>query len=68
MLPRLFTAWVLLAVSWFVAAAPTASDASQLNQRVHMIKGLHTGIKRQTGLARPARRNILDLQNDIPAW
>ncbi|KAH8588949.1 hypothetical protein B0O99DRAFT_524064 [Bisporella sp. PMI_857] len=31
------------------------------------ITGVHTGIDPQTG-ARPARRNILDLQNDLPAW
>ncbi|KAI9050966.1 hypothetical protein LZ554_005076 [Drepanopeziza brunnea f. sp. 'monogermtubi'] len=68
MLPQIIAAWTFLAVSWFVAAVPTASYGARLHQRVHRIKGLHTGIKRQTGSARPARRNILDLQKDIPAW
>ncbi|KAF4635965.1 hypothetical protein G7Y89_g2127 [Cudoniella acicularis] len=33
----------------------------------YAITGLHTGVNSQSG-ARPARRNILDLQNDVPAW
>lgn len=31
------------------------------------LSGVQTGVNPQTG-ARPARRNILDLQNDVPAW
>lgn len=31
------------------------------------ISGVHTGVDAQTG-ARPARRDILDLQNDVPTW
>ncbi|ESZ89927.1 hypothetical protein SBOR_9689 [Sclerotinia borealis F-4128] len=31
------------------------------------ISGVHTGVDTQTG-ARPARRDILDLQNDVPTW
>ncbi|KAH6668831.1 hypothetical protein B0J14DRAFT_151352 [Halenospora varia] len=31
------------------------------------LSGVTTGINQQTG-ARPARRNILDLQNDVPTW
>ena len=31
------------------------------------ISGVHTGVNVQTG-ERPARRDILDLQNDIPTW
>ncbi|PVH82540.1 Di-copper centre-containing protein [Cadophora sp. DSE1049] len=31
------------------------------------VTGIKTGIDPQTG-ARPARRNILDMQNDIPTW
>ncbi|KAJ5047353.1 uncharacterized protein L3040_003180 [Drepanopeziza brunnea f. sp. 'multigermtubi'] len=68
MLPQIIAPWTFLAVSWFVAAVPTASNGAQLQQPVYGIKGLQTGINRQTGSARPARRNILDLQKDIPAW
>ncbi|KAG4435031.1 hypothetical protein IFR05_009487 [Cadophora sp. M221] len=32
------------------------------------VNGTHSGIKRQTGSPRPMRRNILDLQKDIPTW
>ncbi|KAH7330221.1 hypothetical protein BKA65DRAFT_404823 [Rhexocercosporidium sp. MPI-PUGE-AT-0058] len=32
------------------------------------VNGTHTGIKRQSGSPRPMRRNILDLQKDVPAW
>ncbi|CZT01674.1 related to monophenol monooxygenase precursor (tyrosinase precursor) [Rhynchosporium agropyri] len=32
------------------------------------INGTHTGSKRQFGSPRPSRRNILDLQQDIPQW
>lgn len=31
------------------------------------LPGVQTGVNPQTG-ARPARRNILDLQNDVPTW
>lgn len=31
------------------------------------LPGVQTGVDPQTG-ARPARRNIVDLQNDVPAW
>ncbi|QSZ30034.1 hypothetical protein DSL72_004552 [Monilinia vaccinii-corymbosi] len=31
------------------------------------IGGVHTGVNKQTG-ERPARRDILDLQNDVPTW
>lgn len=31
------------------------------------LTGVHTGINSTAG-ARPARRNILDFQNDVPAW
>ncbi|KAL2067332.1 hypothetical protein VTL71DRAFT_1757 [Oculimacula yallundae] len=34
----------------------------------YAINGTHTGIKRQFGSPRPMRRNILDLQQDIPTW
>ncbi|KAA8563987.1 hypothetical protein EYC84_011986 [Monilinia fructicola] len=31
------------------------------------VGGVHTGVNEKTG-ARPARRDILDLQNDVPTW
>lgn len=31
------------------------------------LTGVHSGVDSQTG-ARPARRDILDLQNDLPTW
>ncbi|OWP06274.1 hypothetical protein B2J93_2512 [Marssonina coronariae] len=70
MLPLIVVVWTLLVASLFVDAAPTdSSDSPNPHQRVHKIKGLHTGIKRQAGGSpRPARRNILDLQKDGPAW
>lgn len=33
----------------------------------YAITGVHTGVNTQTGV-RPARRDILELQNDIPSW
>ncbi|PBP18673.1 tyrosinase [Diplocarpon rosae] len=69
MLPQIIAAWTVLVALLFVDASPTApSDSISPHQRVHKIKGLHTGIKRQAGSPRPARRNILDLQKDGPAW
>ncbi|PVH87280.1 Di-copper centre-containing protein [Cadophora sp. DSE1049] len=34
----------------------------------YAINGTHTGTKRQAGSPRPIRRNILDLQKDVPSW
>ncbi|PBP16171.1 tyrosinase, partial [Diplocarpon rosae] len=69
MLPQIIAAWTVLVALLSVDASPTASlDSISPHQRVHQIKGLHTGIKRQAGSPRPARRNILDLQKDGPAW
>jgi hypothetical protein len=36
-------------------------------QAKYPLHGVQTGVDPQTG-ARPARRNLLDLQNDVPAW
>jgi tyrosinase len=49
---------VLFAVSVFSAQAAHA--------QYYAITGVHTSVS-PSG-ARPARRNILDMQNDIPIW
>jgi hypothetical protein len=57
------------APSGFVAAAIPAqtSQAKDAAADYYAITGVDTGRDTQTG-ARPARRNILDLQNDGPSW
>jgi tyrosinase len=41
-------------------------SAQAVHAQYHAITGVQTGIS-QSG-ARPARRNILDMQNDVPTW
>jgi tyrosinase len=54
-----FSFWAsLVAVSTYIAPFVGAHYA---------ITGIKTGIDQVTG-SRPARRNILDLQQDVPSW
>jgi tyrosinase len=41
--------------------------AKKSNDQQYAITGLKTGIDSATG-ARPARTNIIDMQNDTPTW
>jgi tyrosinase len=41
-------------------------SAQVVHAQYYAITGVQTGIS-QSG-ARPARRNILDMQNDVPTW
>ncbi|KAK0115324.1 hypothetical protein ONS96_013783 [Cadophora gregata f. sp. sojae] len=55
---RHFVVILTLVASCFAVAIPTT----------YAVDGTHTGTKRQTGSPRPFRRNILDLQKDVPSW
>ncbi len=61
---QLIVAWALLLAPCYSAAIPSAASNSS---NYIAITGTHTGIQGRNA-ARPARRNILDLQNDGPAW
>ena len=51
--------------SWTLFATLATCFAPVLGR--YAITGVKTGINSATG-ARPARKNILDLQNDVPTW
>jgi hypothetical protein len=52
--------------SWKLLVAFAAFSLPLVDAK-YPLAGVHTGINTQTG-ARPARRNILDFQNDLPSW
>lgn len=62
----LFFSWAALLVSGWCIAATTAAELEARYQH-YVVTGTHTGVNQATG-ARPARRNILDLQEDAPSW
>jgi tyrosinase len=60
--------------SWWAASLAFASSAvtavgneERATHSHYPITGIQTGVNQATG-ARPPRRNILDLQEDEPAW
>jgi hypothetical protein len=63
-LTQLIVAWALLLALCYSAAIPSAASNSS---NYFAITGTHTGIQGRND-PRPARRNILDLQNDSPSW
>jgi hypothetical protein len=54
-------------VSYWKLFAVFAAFILPLVDAKYPLSGVHTGINTQTG-ARPARRNVLDFQNDLPSW
>jgi tyrosinase len=68
MITKNFFPVILLVMAWNGAAVP----ASAQDTPNYAITGVHTnvGTKRQGNAIgpRPARRNINDMQNDIPTW
>jgi energy-converting hydrogenase Eha subunit B len=51
----------------FIASTVLALTAINVVEAKYGLAPVKTGVNAQTG-ARPFRRNILDLQNDAPAW
>ena len=67
---HLLPLWALLIASFSGIAAvqgQTAAGSHKNRPQYYPIIGTQSGVDSQTG-ARPFRRNILDLQNDTPAW
>ena len=64
--PKLFIASLVLLIA--STCHVTAASTKKVPQtQYYAITGTHTGVNSQTG-ARPARRNIDDLQKDTPSW
>lgn len=61
------TTMFLLLPSLRLCALSLAFYLPQAYSQSVPVTGTHTGIDPVTG-ARPLRRNILDLQNDVPSW
>lgn len=51
---------LLVTVVWYIEVSATDG--------YYAIKGLNTGIGLLGSGSRPARRNIFDLQKDVPSW